>query len=254
MPRIHHKPPLASKWKKPQDARMERITFHDFTIDAGTRAEQQEHLRALLSENAFHQVITINPEYIVLAKQYPKLRALSQHVALSLVDGVGLVFALHRSRRVERYQGADAVADLFNEAEHRKFTVGILIPSTGLSSITLVEQTLRTRHPMLKFVCWDDERRALLEISQSTIDILFVAFGQPSQDFWIDEHRAQLKHVRVAMGVGGSIDFLTGKRTRAPRLMRRLGVEWLWRMVTQPKRFPRIIRATFGFWYTLLTS
>ncbi|MDP3685788.1 MAG: WecB/TagA/CpsF family glycosyltransferase [bacterium] len=79
--------------------------------------------------------------------------------------------------------------------------------------------------------------------------VLFVAYGAPKQEEWISKHREQLERfgVRVAMGVGGAFDTLSGKHPRAPRWIRAIGVEWLWRLVLEPHRFLRIVRATVLF-------
>ena len=80
----------------------------------------------------------------------------------------------------------------------------------------------------------------------SSIDLLFVAYGAPKQEKWIAKNLPKIP-VKVAMGVGGAFDFIAGKRKRAPKLLRRLGLEWLWRLIQEPQRFPRIFNATIKF-------
>ena len=72
-------------------------------------------------------------------------------------------------------------------------------------------------------------------------DILFVAYGHPKQDFWIDRHRDDLP-VAVALGVGGAFDFVAGIAVRAPLWMRRLGLEWLHRLLREPWRWRRMLK------------
>jgi N-acetylglucosaminyldiphosphoundecaprenol N-acetyl-beta-D-mannosaminyltransferase len=91
-------------------------------------------------------------------------------------------------------------------------------------------------------------------INRSGANVLLVAFGVPKQDFWITRHAAQLTNVRIAIGVGGAFDYLSGRIRRAPAVFRRMGLEWLWRVVQEPRRIPRILNATVVFLWTVLRS
>jgi N-acetylglucosaminyldiphosphoundecaprenol N-acetyl-beta-D-mannosaminyltransferase len=79
---------------------------------------------------------------------------------------------------------------------------------------------------------WNDD------LKDKKVDILFVAFGSPKQEIWLSENLKKLP-VKVAMGVGGSFDFISGRVSRAPRILRALGLEWLFRLVIQPWRIKR---------------
>jgi N-acetylglucosaminyldiphosphoundecaprenol N-acetyl-beta-D-mannosaminyltransferase len=78
-------------------------------------------------------------------------------------------------------------------------------------------------------------------------DILFVALGAPKQERWIFENLNKLESVKLAMGVGGAFDFLSGKTKRAPLWMRKIGLEWFWRLIIEPRRVKRIIDAVIVF-------
>ena len=78
-------------------------------------------------------------------------------------------------------------------------------------------------------------------ITAAGTDLLFVAFGAPAQDLWIARNRERLPTVRLALGVGGVFDYLTGRVPLAPPLMRRLGLEWLYRLYRQPWRWRRML-------------
>lgn len=86
-------------------------------------------------------------------------------------------------------------------------------------------------------------------IDESKAEILLVSFNAPKQDIWIAEHMPKLKYVKVGIGVGGTLDFISGEIKRAPSFLRYLHLEWLWRLLRQPKRFVRIIKATLYFTY-----
>ena len=84
-------------------------------------------------------------------------------------------------------------------------------------------------------------------ITMSGAKVLFVAFGAPKQETWLHTYAHLLPNVRVGMVVGGTFDFLAGKITRAPKLMRKLGLEWFWRLLQEPSRLPRMWNATVVF-------
>ena len=84
-------------------------------------------------------------------------------------------------------------------------------------------------------------------INLTEADILFVAYGSPAQEEWIYRNIEKLDTVRVAIGVGGAIDFAAGRAKRAPKLLRSLGLEWFWRLLREPRRIRRIWNATVVF-------
>ena len=92
------------------------------------------------------------------------------------------------------------------------------------------------------------------QINQSGAQVLFVAFGMGKQEKWIHENLSKMPGVKIAMGVGGSFDFISGKIKRAPLFMRQLGLEWLYRLIQQPSRIKRIFNATIKFPWLALTK
>jgi N-acetylglucosaminyldiphosphoundecaprenol N-acetyl-beta-D-mannosaminyltransferase len=92
-----------------------------------------------------------------------------------------------------------------------------------------------------------ENRHLVGRINAAAPDILFVALGSPRQEKWIYENLPKLESVRVAMGVGGSFDVIAGKIRRAPRIFQAHGMEWLWRLILEPRRIKRIYNATFRF-------
>jgi len=99
-----------------------------------------------------------------------------------------------------------------------------------------------------------ENEEILRQIRKAKPSILFVALSFPKQEQWIHENQEALARmgVKVAMGVGGTFDFLVGTATRAPESMQKLGLEWLWRLIKEPRRIGRILRAVFVFPYTIL--
>ena len=100
----------------------------------------------------------------------------------------------------------------------------------------------------------EDEEEIIAKINAFQPTLLFVAFGAPAQELWIARNLPKLKTVKVAMGVGGAFDFISGKRKRAPKFMQKIGCEWLWRLVLEPKRFRRILNAVIVFPFLIITQ
>jgi len=90
------------------------------------------------------------------------------------------------------------------------------------------------------------------DINESNPDILLVAYGPIKQEKWIYENLPKLTSVKLVIGVGGSFDYIAGKRLSPPKWMRKIGLEWLWRLITQPQRIKRIWQATFSLIYNVI--
>jgi len=99
-----------------------------------------------------------------------------------------------------------------------------------------------------------DADQIIQAVNTSGAKLLLVAYGAPKQDLWIAKHLSKMPTVRVAIGVGGTFDFLSGTIKRAPRWLRSLGLEWLWRLILQPWRIKRIWTAVVIFPMLVLMS
>lgn len=192
-------------------------------------------------------VVTLNPEMVMAARHDTALRDAIAGADLVLPDGIGVVWALRLRGEAlpERVTGVDmldAFAGLSATRGYRIFLLGAA-PSVAEAAAS----RLTERHPDLRIVgtCAGspDDSAALdivAHITASGADAVFVAFGAPAQERWIAEHRQQLGSA-VAVGVGGALDFLAGRVPRAPRWMRRCGLEWLYRLARQPWRWRRML-------------
>ena len=99
-----------------------------------------------------------------------------------------------------------------------------------------------------------DEAWITNEIKKTKPDVLFVAYGCPAQELWISRNLKKCQSVKFAIGLGGTFDFIAGKKKRAPKILRKLGFEWLWRLSIEPSRINRIGNAVFKFPSTFLTK
>lgn len=185
-------------------------------------------------------ITTPNPEIIVYANSNLDYKDKLNSADVSLPDGMGLLAAaLVLGRPLKsRIAGVDFIEMLCRDCREKPVSMGFLGAGAGIAE--QAAQRLKKKYPWIEIVFvgeeWDFQKRVLSR--PTSIDILFVAFGHPKQEEWIYENLPQLP-VKVAMGVGGAFDYLSGAVPRAPKILRTVGLEWLFRLLIQPWRFKR---------------
>ncbi len=194
------------------------------------------------------QICTVNPEFIMAAQKDIHFYNILSRADLCVPDGIGLLWAARRLgvRLPERVTGSDGVPLIAERAAREGWKLFFLGAAPGVAADAA--RRLTARFPGLKVVGTVAgspdplEEDALIEqINASGADVLFVAYGAPNQDKWIARNLPRL-HPRVAMGVGGALDFVAGVTQRAPRWMQRAGIEWLHRLIREPWRWRRMMR------------
>lgn len=181
-------------------------------------------------------VVTPNPEILVLAKDDKKYQKVLNSADLALPDGVGIIWAskiLGVSLK-EKITGIDLLESLCQKVSKQPITVGFLGGGPKIAEQTA--ECLKKRFFGLKIGFFGAEIKNFRQLKGT--DVLFVAFGSPKQEFWIEKNLSKLP-VRLAIGVGGAFDFISGKIPRAPKLIQSFGLEWLFRLVIQPWRIKR---------------
>jgi N-acetylglucosaminyldiphosphoundecaprenol N-acetyl-beta-D-mannosaminyltransferase len=183
-------------------------------------------------------VVSINPEIIMLALKDKEFEAILKSAELALNDGVGVSIAakilgvpIHG-----RVHGSDIVEMLCREIAKRPITAGFLGGKQNVAE--KASERLKEKYPGLKISYVEQEPT---DMGKIRADILFVAFGSPKQEKWLGKNLPSLD-VNVAMGVGGAFDYISGRVSRAPKVMRRLGLEWLYRLIREPWRIKRQIK------------
>lgn len=232
---------------------MDRVRLLGIPIDPVTAGEAVARLKAFLADGRQHHVMTPNSEMLVAASKDEPFRALLNRTDLNIPDSQGLLYAARWTGQSlpERVTGVDTVqsfcASLSNDTP-----VFLLGAAPGVAEAAA--EALKKKNPGLNVAGTfagspkdEDASDILQRITLSGAQVLFVAYGAPRQDMWIDKHLKELPSVKVAMGIGGTFDFLAGVQKRAPSLFRKLGLEWLWRVVREPKRIGRIVTAVVVF-------
>jgi N-acetylglucosaminyldiphosphoundecaprenol N-acetyl-beta-D-mannosaminyltransferase len=215
-------------------------------VDDVTWEEALARIDAFVRSSEPHQVMTPNPEFVMLARRDEQFRALLERVDLAPVDGVGLIWAarLLGEELREIVPGSELIARLGPRAAARGERWFLLGASEGVAE--QAGAALRRRYPRLTIAGSyagsprpedDDMICARIEAAKP-VDMLFVAYGAPNQDLWIARNQPRLR-IPVAIGVGGTLDLLAGRNPRPPALVKRLQLIWLFRLITQPWRWRR---------------
>ncbi len=197
------------------------------------------------------QICTLNPEYLIDARRDPDFAATLRRADLRVPDGIGILWAarLLGVPLRERVTGSDGIYQICQQAAIHGWRVFFLGAAPGVAVRTT--EILSRRYPGLQVAgaysgspdlhAWPHIRSLLWDAQP---DLLFVAYGHPRQDFWIDRHRTELP-ATVALGIGGAFDFVAGVAKRAPNWLQRLGLEWLHRLIHQPWRWRRMAKLPF---------
>jgi N-acetylglucosaminyldiphosphoundecaprenol N-acetyl-beta-D-mannosaminyltransferase len=216
------------------------VPIHDVSLP-----ETLEWVARWIAGQRPRQIATVNPEFLMAARRDPTFRAVLQGAGLCVPDGVGVTLAaryLGRPLR-ERVAGVDLVERLAAHAADAGWRLFLLGGAPGIAE--RAGAVLTGRHPTLT-ICGtyagspavEDEEEILQRVRTARADVLLVAYGAPAQDLWLARNLAR-SGAKVGIGIGGALDYLAGVVPRAPRWVRRLGFEWLYRLIRQPWRWRR---------------
>lgn len=230
-----------------------KSSFFDIEIENLSKQDILEKIRKYTNQSAdFVHIVSLNPETIVTAEKNRQFKKVLQTAQIKIIDGIGVLLAGRMLGLVlrEKIAGVDLMEDLLclaNESRLRVAFIGgddqiadkvvecqkRLFPEVSFLSC---QGILNIRHPQ------PEEVASLLAIvTDFKPHLVFVAFGSPDQELWLDRHKDRFSGM-VCMGVGGGFDYLSGNLPRAPRFLRRLGFEWLFRLIMQPSRFKRQLK------------
>lgn len=226
-------------------------------IDNVDFKEALAKIQAFLMVDELHMVATVNPEFILTAHRDEPFKQILNNSDLNVPDGVGIKFAAwFLGQKIdERITGVDLTWEICKIASEKGYSVFFLGAAEGVAEI--VANRIRLLNPDLKiagtYSGTPDEEGIVNRINSTNADILLVAYGAPKQEKFIADNKMALK-VKLAMGVGGTFDYIAGIVPYAPIFMRKLGLEWLYRLFTQPKRWKRILNAAIVFPWMVFVS
>lgn len=215
-----------------------------------TQDEALEILQDFSRRERNHVIVTPNPEGVMQSRRNPDFAEALRFADLSLADGTGIVLAsflrARKNRLPGRVRGMDVTFALFEKlcAEGREFSAYFLGGEPGVAEGA--KENMQKKFPMLKvagvhhgFFSPEDEPRILAEINAAAPEILLVCTGMPRAEIWAARNRDV--NARLTMCVGGTLDIMAGNVRPAPALMRKVGLEWLYRLISQPRRARRML-------------
>ena len=196
--------------------------------------------------------VAINPEKIYKAEHDRELAELINGAQVCICDGIGaaLAFRVLYGRSLKRITGVALFFELVKKAAEKGWKIYLLGASP--ESNQGAYDALLAKYPGLSIVgrhdgYFEDSDRVIEDINRSAADILFLAMGSPKQEQWIAENRDKI-NAAFCMGVGGTFDVVSGKVKWAPAICRKTGTEWLYRLVSEPKRWRRQLALPKFLW------
>jgi N-acetylglucosaminyldiphosphoundecaprenol N-acetyl-beta-D-mannosaminyltransferase len=229
-------------------------------VDDVTLPETLALIEQFVAERTPHQICTVNPEFVMGAQQDQAFGDSINHATLCLPDGVGLLWAARRLGHPlrERVAGSDMVEQIAARAAQTGWRLYLLGAAPGVAD--RASTILQARYPGLVIAgtfpgspALSEENAIVERVRAACPDVLLVAFGAPAQDVWIARNQSRLQ-IPVTMGVGGSLDFIAGVVKRAPVWVRRIGLEWLYRLMREPWRWRRQLALPRFVWRVLIAG
>ena len=221
-------------------------------FDNITMVEAMDAAKALLQGEHAARVVTPNAEIAYEALHDENMRTLLNSAELMLPDGAGVVLAskILKTPLKQNVAGVDFADGLLGVLETTGQSLYLLGSKPGIGE--LAAQKMMQKHPRLRIAgiadgYFQDEAPVIDKINASGADVLFVCLGAPKQEQFMARHQKAL-HVKLMAGLGGTLDSFAGTVKRAPKWMIRLNLEWLYRLIKEPKRFKRMLRLPKYLW------
>ena len=222
-------------------------------IDPLSRKEVLEKIiKYIKTSRNFLHIVSLNPEILVEATKNPQFKKVVKSAQIRIVDGSGVILAskLIGIQIGERYTGIKLMEDLLKEASHQRLRVMLLGGRPKIAEQIVACQ--KQAQSKATFFATDgikdiqnptarEEKGILFIVADYRPHILLVSFGSPFSELWLYEHRQSLKKI-VCASVGGAFDYMAGTTPRAPQFIHQIGLEWLYRLVTQPWRWRRQLK------------
>lgn len=225
---------------------MEKVNILGVKVDMVTIPEAADTIMGFLDEDRLHTVFTPNSEIIMAAYRDAEFAEILNNADLLTADGIGVVYASRMLKKPikERAAGYDIACQLLEKLKDTEHSIFLFGGKPGVAEIA--EEKLKEKYPGIKiagtrngYFKSKEEKGIVEEINNSGADIVFVCLGAPKQEKWINAHKDELK-VKVAMGIGGSLDVFAGTAQRAPEFFCKTGLEWFYRLCKEPWRAKRM--------------
>lgn len=226
----------------------EKVEIVGVNINNVDMNEAADMLAEYLETDICNMVFTPNSEILVEAVKDREFEEILNKGHLVIPDGIGVVIAsrFYGTPFRERVAGFDLTMRLMEIADKKGSSIYLLGGKEGVAEEAAIKLT--ERYSGLKiagtgngYFDEDSEEKIVNDINNCKTDILLVALGAPKQEKFIYRHNEELK-VKIAMGIGGSLDIIAGRAKRAPEFFQKAGLEWLYRLIKEPRRIIRMMR------------
>jgi N-acetylglucosaminyldiphosphoundecaprenol N-acetyl-beta-D-mannosaminyltransferase len=240
---------------------MESNKILNIIIPTETEKDILEKIKKYIKQpTGFFHIVSLNPENLIIAQQNQEFKKVIKTAQIKLIDGIGIVLAgWLQNISLKRFTGIEMMAKLIKLAEERRLTV-LLIGGKPNLALRLTQCYQNKYHKAIFYGLegiknikkpQKTEEKAIFNIvSDIKPNIVIAAFGSPDQELWLARHADQFAHC-VCIGVGGAFDFLSGEVPRAPLILQKIGLEWLFRLTAQPWRFKRQLKLLKFVWLVL---
>jgi len=226
---------------------METVEILGIPFAKITQQEAICKLEEFLTEPKNHVIVTPNPEGVMQARRNPAFCDALKSADLSLADGTGILLASRFLRKAlpERVRGIDTIFALLDSlSQKRDFTAYFLGGTPGTAQ--KAKENMQKKYPCLKvtgfhhgFFPPEDQEKIIAEINQLSPEILLICTGMPRAEIWATTNKNI--NARLTMCLGGTLDIMAGTAKHAPPFLRKIGLEWLYRLARQPSRFKRML-------------
>ncbi len=234
------------KTKPKLQAATKRLRILGIPVDYVDMKRALHFVDSAIRNNELRQyILAINPEKIIRLERDSLLRSMVEKAALLIPDGIGIVLAIRwlYGLPATRVPGSELMPNVCREAAKKGYKIFLYGSREDVNKMAV--EKLQSNYPGIQIVgrshgyLEDDQMPSLIrEINDCHADILFVALGSPKQEQWIQANLPKL-NVKVCQGIGGTLDTIVGRVKRAPAFFRWAGLEWLYRLIKEPKRIRR---------------
>lgn len=191
-------------------------------------------------------IVNVNPEIVINNYKNIEFKEILNKQKYQIPDGSGIVWASKKKNGniKSRITGIDLMQKICEESE--KYSSRIFLYGAKKEIVEKAKVELQKKYSKINIVgiCngYEDEKKVVEEIKKAQADIVFVGLGSPKQEKFIINYKEKLKNVKILMPVGGSFDVISKSKKRAPKWIRKCNIEWLYRLLQEPKRIFRQIK------------
>ena len=223
-----------------------RACILGFPVDLVNMDEAVVRAEQYINNSTGGHVVTLNPEMIMQGLKNTELKTALKCAELIIPDGIGIIKSLAKIgiNHIKQLPGIEFSEKLISVCAQKNYSVAFIGASKEV--LDLMISNIKSKYPELNILYSHDgffdnnqESKLLQDLIETKPNVLFLALGVPKQELWILKHKRELLST-LMVGVGGSFDVWAGKIKRAPYLFRKFGLEWFYRLLSQPSRFSRM--------------